>query len=313
MSRDALTRLFPDGKTVFIPADGQPMPGYDLAKAEIEQRGGEIQTASGGVALRLAVRRARRRRRRRRGGGRTGGDCRWRPASSTAAAPAAERRWRQLRAPVEIAEAGPEAVAKAKAQPADRPGLRQRPRPAPAAAGARAALRLSQRPSREVVAALEQPAVESDAVARTRRQAHAGRSPRSISRRCRRGGRPISSSNLALLADFPCRRSARPTSPRRSRPRRRRFRRPGPPIWRCWARPDITVRSAPTAVPVGRTRARPTAPISAALKALPSVITHGLTRPRRRRRWRSPSAAPRLRRQRAARRAAESRSVAADA
>ena len=26
MSRDALTRLFPDGKTVFIPADGQPMP-----------------------------------------------------------------------------------------------------------------------------------------------------------------------------------------------------------------------------------------------------------------------------------------------
>ena len=48
MSRDALTRLFPDGKTVFIPADGQPMPGYDLAKAEIEQRGGEVQTASGG-------------------------------------------------------------------------------------------------------------------------------------------------------------------------------------------------------------------------------------------------------------------------
>ena len=48
MSRDALTRLFPDGKTVFIPADGQPMPGYDQAKAEIEQRGGEVQTASGG-------------------------------------------------------------------------------------------------------------------------------------------------------------------------------------------------------------------------------------------------------------------------
>ncbi|HXZ18022.1 MAG TPA: DUF882 domain-containing protein [Roseiarcus sp.] len=48
MSREALTRLFPDGKTVFIPSDGQPMPGYDLAKAEIEQRGGQIQTASGG-------------------------------------------------------------------------------------------------------------------------------------------------------------------------------------------------------------------------------------------------------------------------
>ncbi len=48
MSRDALTQLFPDGKTVFIPADGQPMPGYELARAEIEARGGQIQTASGG-------------------------------------------------------------------------------------------------------------------------------------------------------------------------------------------------------------------------------------------------------------------------
>jgi uncharacterized protein YcbK (DUF882 family) len=48
MSRDALTRLFPDGKTVFIPADGQPMPGYELARAEIEARGGAIQTASRG-------------------------------------------------------------------------------------------------------------------------------------------------------------------------------------------------------------------------------------------------------------------------
>jgi uncharacterized protein YcbK (DUF882 family) len=46
MSRDAMTRLFPDGKTVFIPSDGQPMPGYDLARAEIESRGGEVLTAS---------------------------------------------------------------------------------------------------------------------------------------------------------------------------------------------------------------------------------------------------------------------------
>ena len=45
MSRDALTRLFPDGKTVFIPSDGQPMPGYDQARAEIEARGGEVQVA----------------------------------------------------------------------------------------------------------------------------------------------------------------------------------------------------------------------------------------------------------------------------
>ena len=48
MSRDALTRLFPDGKTVFIPSDGQPMAGYEQARAEIEARGGEIQTASKG-------------------------------------------------------------------------------------------------------------------------------------------------------------------------------------------------------------------------------------------------------------------------
>jgi len=46
MSRVALTRLFPDGKTVFIPADGQPMPGYEQARAEIEARGGDVLTAS---------------------------------------------------------------------------------------------------------------------------------------------------------------------------------------------------------------------------------------------------------------------------
>ena len=48
MSRDALARLFPDGKTVFIPADGQPMPGYEQARAEIEARGGEVLTARAG-------------------------------------------------------------------------------------------------------------------------------------------------------------------------------------------------------------------------------------------------------------------------
>ena len=45
MSRDAMARLFPDGKTVFIPADGQPMAGYEQARAEIESRGGEVLTA----------------------------------------------------------------------------------------------------------------------------------------------------------------------------------------------------------------------------------------------------------------------------
>ena len=45
MSRVALARLFPDGKTVFIPSDGQPMPGYDQARAEIEARGETVQVA----------------------------------------------------------------------------------------------------------------------------------------------------------------------------------------------------------------------------------------------------------------------------
>lgn len=40
MSYDQLARLFPDGKTVHLPSNGQPLPGYDLALAEIEQRGG---------------------------------------------------------------------------------------------------------------------------------------------------------------------------------------------------------------------------------------------------------------------------------
>jgi uncharacterized protein YcbK (DUF882 family) len=46
MSRVALAQLFPDGKTVFIPADGQPMTGYEQARAEIEARGGEVQVAN---------------------------------------------------------------------------------------------------------------------------------------------------------------------------------------------------------------------------------------------------------------------------
>ena len=39
MSYDQLARLFPDGKTVHIPSNGQPLPGYELARAELEARG----------------------------------------------------------------------------------------------------------------------------------------------------------------------------------------------------------------------------------------------------------------------------------
>ncbi len=42
MTRDQLARLFPDGKTVHLPSDGDPLPGYELAKAEIIARGGSV-------------------------------------------------------------------------------------------------------------------------------------------------------------------------------------------------------------------------------------------------------------------------------
>lgn len=42
MTRDQLVRIFPDGNTVHLPADGQPMGGYEVAKAEILARGGTV-------------------------------------------------------------------------------------------------------------------------------------------------------------------------------------------------------------------------------------------------------------------------------
>jgi uncharacterized protein YcbK (DUF882 family) len=46
MSHDQIARLFPDGKTVFIPSDGVPLPGYQQAMAEIEARGGAVFAAN---------------------------------------------------------------------------------------------------------------------------------------------------------------------------------------------------------------------------------------------------------------------------
>ncbi len=47
MSYDQLARLFPDGKTVHLPSNGQPLAGYEVARAEIEARnnGAYVQTA----------------------------------------------------------------------------------------------------------------------------------------------------------------------------------------------------------------------------------------------------------------------------
>jgi len=36
MTREQLVKLFPDGRTVHLPADGTPLPGYELAKADLE-------------------------------------------------------------------------------------------------------------------------------------------------------------------------------------------------------------------------------------------------------------------------------------
>ncbi len=153
MSREALTRLFPDGKTVFIPSDGQPMPGYELAKAEIESRGGQIQTASGGglFAWLFGVR----------GGG--ADDAEESGGQEAVVAVAGGRGGgRSGGGGVQIADAGPAAVAKAKLDLptgptyASAPDTTSKPAPAPRHEVAPA-------PHSEVVAALEQPNVESDA------------------------------------------------------------------------------------------------------------------------------------------------------
>jgi hypothetical protein len=42
MSYDQLASLFPDGKTVHLPTNGQPLARYDEARAELEGRGDGI-------------------------------------------------------------------------------------------------------------------------------------------------------------------------------------------------------------------------------------------------------------------------------
>jgi len=39
MTRAQLVKLFPDGRTVHIPSDGKPLPGYQLALADLERHG----------------------------------------------------------------------------------------------------------------------------------------------------------------------------------------------------------------------------------------------------------------------------------
>ena len=134
MSRDALTRLFPDGKTVFIPADGQPMARYEEARAEIEARGGNIQVARGGgiggIFSWLFG-----------GGGaddaeESGGQEATTATASSIAGARGGRNGGGYQAPepqVEVADVGPEAVAKAKRNLPTGQAYASAPEPAPAA------------------------------------------------------------------------------------------------------------------------------------------------------------------------------------
>ena len=58
MTREQLVRLFPDGKTAHLPADGTPLSGYQTALAEVEakkSRGGSSSSSSSGGGLLAAL------------------------------------------------------------------------------------------------------------------------------------------------------------------------------------------------------------------------------------------------------------------
>ena len=44
MTQEQLARLFPDGKTLHLPSNGKPLPGYELAKAEVLTRNASLAT-----------------------------------------------------------------------------------------------------------------------------------------------------------------------------------------------------------------------------------------------------------------------------
>jgi uncharacterized protein YcbK (DUF882 family) len=46
MTHDQLAKVFPDGRTVHIPSDGQPLRGYAMALADVERRGGRPSETS---------------------------------------------------------------------------------------------------------------------------------------------------------------------------------------------------------------------------------------------------------------------------
>nr|WP_249123234.1 MULTISPECIES: DUF882 domain-containing protein [unclassified Bradyrhizobium] len=57
MTREQLVRVFPNGRTVHVPTDGNPLPGYQLALAEVQRRktDGGSDAASGKPSLLAAL------------------------------------------------------------------------------------------------------------------------------------------------------------------------------------------------------------------------------------------------------------------
>jgi len=53
MSQQQLVRLFPDGKTVHLPSNGKPLPGYEQARVQIAARNGALaqQASAGGGSI----------------------------------------------------------------------------------------------------------------------------------------------------------------------------------------------------------------------------------------------------------------------
>lgn len=50
MSRQELVTIFPNGNTLHVPADGKPLPGYDVAMADYKRRVGSKSVVAAGTA-----------------------------------------------------------------------------------------------------------------------------------------------------------------------------------------------------------------------------------------------------------------------
>ncbi len=142
MSRQELTRIFPDGKTIHLPTDGKPLRGYAEAMASYKQRKGASRVDGGrrrqGGAAPLVPGRALRRRARRGGGTRPSRKAapmlakKVSPPPAPAPVPAAEPVQAKPRPPelppgVAMADAGAfDASSRRRKKPPSRPSSRPR-------------------------------------------------------------------------------------------------------------------------------------------------------------------------------------------